>query len=138
MGESREVTQDPHAKGDASARNGTSSIARSRVLSGRASLARIGELAHGLCDTLFHGFFKIFDWDQLAKIRQHRRKERRNVGNVIKFDSDLLKTKEDIALQSSRMYKRLCSGGSGGLDEGIRARLCQGCAFLSSRSFEMG
>ena len=104
------------------------------------SLARIGELAHGLCDTPFHGFFQIFDWDRLAKIRQHRRKERRNVGNVIKFDNDLLKTKEDIALQSSLIYKRLCSGsgGGGGLDEGIRARLCQGCAFLSSRSFEMG
>lgn len=35
-------------------------VARSRVLSGRAPLAIIGELAHRLCDTLFHGFFFNF------------------------------------------------------------------------------
>ena len=37
----------------------------------------------------FSRFFLTFDWDQLAKIRQHRRKERLNVGNVVKFDSNL-------------------------------------------------
>ena len=37
----------------------------------------------------FPRFFLTFDWDQLAKIRQHRRKERLNVGNVVKFDSNL-------------------------------------------------
>ena len=69
-------------------------------------------------------FFLTFDWDQLAKIRQHRRKERLNVGNDVKFYSDLLKTNEDIALQSSRIYRRLCSGVGGGLGEGVGARLC--------------
>ena len=37
----------------------------------------------------FPRFFLTFDWDQLAKIRQHRRKGRLNVGNVVKFDSNL-------------------------------------------------
>ena len=38
----------------------------------------------------FPGFFFLtFDWDQVAKNRQHRRKERLNVGNVVKFDSNL-------------------------------------------------
>lgn len=67
-------------------------------------------------------FFSTFDLDQAAKIRQHHRTERLNVGNVVKFDSDLLKTKEDITLQSRRIYRRLCSGGGGGL--GVGAKLC--------------
>ena len=35
-----------------------------------------------------------------------------------------LKTNEDIALQSSRIYRRLCSGFGGGLGEGVGTRLC--------------
>ena len=42
-----------------------------------------------------------FDWDQLAKIRQHGRKERLKNSNVAKFESDVLITNEDISPQRS-------------------------------------
>ena len=48
----------------------------------------------------FHGFF---NWDQLAKICQHDRRERPWISKVAKFESNFLKTNEDIAPQSRRI-----------------------------------
>ena len=39
--------------------------------------------------------FSISDMDQLRKIRRHHWKERVKISKIAKFESDLLKTKED-------------------------------------------
>ena len=44
--------------------------------------------------------FSISDMDQLRKIRRHHWKERVKISKIAKFESDLLKTKEDTALKS--------------------------------------
>ena len=44
--------------------------------------------------------FSIFNMDQLGKIRRHHWKERVKISKTAKFESDLLKTKEDTALKS--------------------------------------
>ena len=41
--------------------------------------------------------------DQLAKIHRHRWKERITISNAAKFESDRLKTKKDMALQSRKI-----------------------------------
>ena len=40
--------------------------------------------------------------DQLRKIRRHHWKERVKISKIAKFESDLLKTKEDTALKSRK------------------------------------
>lgn len=62
-------------------------------------------------------FFQLLTWTRQQKSVSTTGQ------NVVKFDSDLLKTKEDIALQSRRIYRRLCSGGGGG-GLGVGAKLC--------------
>ena len=39
--------------------------------------------------------FSMFNMDQLGKIRRHHWKERVKISKIAKFESDLLKTKED-------------------------------------------
>ena len=58
--------------------------------------------------------FSTFDWDQLGKILQHSWKKYLKINsNVINFESDLLKSNEDIAPQRREIYRHL-QGGSGG------------------------
>ena len=40
-------------------------------------------------------------------MHQHYRKEHLNIGTVAKFESDLLKSNEDIAPQSRQAYRHL-------------------------------
>jgi len=47
--------------------------------------------------------FSTFDWDQLAKIRQHSWKERLKIRKVAKYESNMFKTN-----------RRLYGGGEGG------------------------
>ena len=47
--------------------------------------------------------FSTFDWIQLAKIRQHRQKEHLEISEDAKFERDLWKTNENIALQSRQI-----------------------------------
>ena len=61
--------------------------------------------------------FSTFDWDQLGKIFQHSWKKYLKISSkVINFESDLLKTNEDIAPQRREIYRHLhgVSGGGGG------------------------
>ena len=54
--------------------------------------------------------FSTFDLDQLDKIHQHGWKECLKISNAAKFESDLLKTIEDIALEkcfSDQIAKQL-------------------------------
>ena len=50
-------------------------------------------------------------WDQLAKIRQRGGKERLKISKVAKFESDLLKTNEDIASQNHVILRDVLYGG---------------------------
>ena len=71
-----------------------------------------------------------FDWDQLGKILQHSWKKYLKISSkVINFESDLLKTNEDIAPQRREIYRHLHggSGGGGGGGEG-RGGVVQVCA----------
>ena len=47
-------------------------------------------------------------WDKLAKIRQHGWKEQLKISKVAKFESDLLKTYEDTALQRREILQTFC------------------------------
>ena len=49
-------------------------------------------------------FFSAIYCDQLAKIRQHNRKESLKISKITKFESDLLKTEKDITPQSRRDF----------------------------------
>ena len=56
--------------------------------------------------------FSTFDWDQLGKILQHSWKKYLKISSkVINFESDLLKTNEDIAPQRREIYRHLHGGG---------------------------
>ena len=50
--------------------------------------------------------------DKLGKIRRHHWKERLKISKSAKFESDLLKTNEDILLKVAKFYKRLTVGGT--------------------------
>ena len=52
--------------------------------------------------------------DQLGKLRRHRWKERLNISNNAKFESDTSQAIEDIASQSCENLRRLYGGGRGG------------------------
>ena len=52
--------------------------------------------------------------DQLGKIRRHHWKERLNISNNVKFESDTSQAIEDIASQSCETLRRLYGGGGGG------------------------
>ena len=52
--------------------------------------------------------------DQLGKIRRHHWKERLNISNNAKFESDTSQAIEDIASQSCETLQRLYGGGRGG------------------------
>ena len=56
--------------------------------------------------------------EQLAKIHRHRWKERLKNNKVGKFESDRLKTNEDMHPQSRKILDGCMGGGGGG------ARLC--------------
>jgi len=47
-------------------------------------------------------FSNCFHMDQLAKINRHHWKERLKISKVAKFESDRMKTKNDMALQSRK------------------------------------
>ena len=47
----------------------------------------------------FHFFFSTFDMGKLGKIRRHHWKDRFKMSKIVKFESDLLTTIEDIAAQ---------------------------------------
>ena len=49
--------------------------------------------------------FSTFDMDKLRKIRQLRGKERLKIGKNAKFEIDLLKSNEDMALQSREILR---------------------------------
>ena len=51
--------------------------------------------------------------DQLGKIRRHHWKERLNISNNVKFESDTSQAIEDIASQSCETLRRLYGGGRG-------------------------
>ena len=60
--------------------------------------------------------FSTFDWDQLGKILQHSWKKYLKISSkVIHFESDLLKTNEDIAPQRREIYRHLHGGGGDGV-----------------------
>ena len=59
--------------------------------------------------------------DQLGKIRRHHWKERLNISNNAKFESDTSQAIEDIASQSCETLQRLYGGGRGG---GGRGQVC--------------
>ena len=48
--------------------------------------------------------------DQLGKVRQHHWKERLQISQTTKFESDLLKTNEDMAPKSRHFDRRLYGG----------------------------
>ena len=52
------------------------------------------------CFVLFCFFFLPFDWNQLAKNRQHYWMESLKVTNVVKLESYLLKANEDTTTRS--------------------------------------
>ena len=52
--------------------------------------------------------------DQLGKIRRHHWKERLNISNNAKFESDTSQAIEDIASQSCGNLRRLYGGVRGG------------------------
>ena len=52
--------------------------------------------------------------DQLGKIRRHYWKERLNISNNAKYESDTSQAIEDIASQSCENLRRLYGGGRGG------------------------
>ena len=61
--------------------------------------------------------FSTFDWDQLGKILQHSWKKYLKISSkVVNFESDLLKTNEEIALQRREIYIHwmVVAGGGGG------------------------
>ena len=64
--------------------------------------------------------FSTFDMDQLGKIRRHHWKERLNISNNAKFESDTSQAIEDIASQSCETLLRLYGGG-----RGVGASLCR-------------
>ena len=67
--------------------------------------------------------FSTFDWDQLGKILQHSWKKYLKISSkVIHFESDLLKTNEDIAPQRRKIYRHLHSGSGGGGGSGGEGR----------------
>ena len=51
---------------------------------------------------LIHGF-STFHMGQLAKIHRHRWKERLKISKAAKFESNRIKTNEDMAPQSRRI-----------------------------------
>ena len=57
--------------------------------------------------------FLTIAWDQLAKIRQHSWKERLKISIVAKFESDFVKTNQDMAPQSRRILQTLVWWGWG-------------------------
>ena len=60
--------------------------------------------------------FSTFDWDQLGKILQHSWKKYLKISSkVIHFESDLLKSNEDIAPQRREIYRHLHGGGGDGV-----------------------
>ena len=52
--------------------------------------------------------------DQLGKIRRHHWKERLNISNNAKFESDTSQAIEDIASQSCEIYDVCILGGGEG------------------------
>ena len=46
--------------------------------------------------------------DKLRKIRRHHRKECFKIRKIVKFESDLLKTNEDVAPQSREILVQIC------------------------------
>jgi len=64
--------------------------------------------------------FSTFDWDQLGKsVNTAGKKYLKLNSKVINFESDLLKTNEDIALQRREIYRHLHGGGGGGAAAGL-------------------
>ena len=57
--------------------------------------------------------------DQLGKVRQHHWKERLQISQTTKFESDLLKTNEDMA-HKSRHFTDVCMAGSTNLPPNIQ------------------
>ena len=57
-------------------------------------------IRHSTIFSIFDWEQKRLSWDQLTKIRQHGGKERLKISKAAKFESDLLKTNEDIDPQS--------------------------------------
>ena len=68
-------------------------------------------------------FFTTFDMDKVEKICRHRRKEHLKISKIAKFESDLLKTNEDIALQIREIWETFVSGGGGGGGRGTNVSL---------------
>ena len=67
--------------------------------------------------------FSTFDWDQLGKILQHSWKKYLKISSkVVNFESDLLKTNEDIAPQRRKIYRHLHGGSGGGGGSGGEGR----------------
>ena len=58
--------------------------------------------------------FSTLYMDQLGKILQHYWKERLKISRTVKFQSDLLKTNEDIAPQSRQILQTFAWWGGGG------------------------
>ena len=52
--------------------------------------------------------------DKVEKICRHHRKEYFKISKIAKFESDLLKTNEDVAPQSREILETFVRGGGGG------------------------
>ena len=51
-----------------------------------------------------HFFFSTFDVDKLGKIRRYHWKKSLKISEIAKFESDLLKTNDEIATQKREFY----------------------------------
>ena len=49
-------------------------------------------------------FFSTFDVDKLGKIRRYHWKQSLKISEIAKFESDLLKTNDEIATQNAKFY----------------------------------
>ena len=60
-------------------------------------------------------FFSTFDVDKLGKIRRYHWKKSLKISKIAKFESDLLKTNDEIATHKREILNTFfCSGGGGG------------------------
>ena len=74
--------------------------------------------------------------DQLEKIRRHHWKERLNISNNDKFESDTSQAIEDIASQSCENLRRLYGGVRGGGGGGGKFVSSTIQTFIKFRDFE--
>ena len=80
-------------------------------------------------------FFSTFDVDKLGKIRRYHWKQSLKISEIAKFESDLLKTNDEIAPQKREILTLFYgSGGGGGAPH--HSNVCK-CSQLSGAIFSL-